>query len=34
MTEDEQGGGKKHTRLWLALGVLVAILAVLIVPPL
>jgi AsmA family/AsmA-like C-terminal region len=34
MTEDEQGRQKKHTRLWLALALLVAILAVLIVPPL
>jgi hypothetical protein len=34
MTEDEQGRQKKHKRLWLALAALVAILAVLIVPPL
>src|ERR1035438_6488457 len=34
MTEDEQRRQKKHKRLWLALAVLVAILAVLIVPPL
>lgn len=34
MTEDEQGGRKKHTRLWVALGVLAAIVAVLVVPPL
>ncbi|HEV2486203.1 MAG TPA: AsmA family protein [Terracidiphilus sp.] len=34
MIEDEQGRQKKHRRLWLALAVLVAILAVLIVPPL
>jgi len=33
MTEDEQGRRKKHTRLWLALAALAAILAVLIVPP-
>ena len=34
MTEDEQRRQKRHKRLWLALAVLVAILAVLIVPPL
>src|ERR1017187_6776312 len=34
MTEDKQRRQKKHKRLWLALAVLVAILAVLIVPPL
>ena len=34
MTEDEQGRQKKRRRLWLALAALVAILAVLIVPPL
>ncbi len=33
MTEDEQGLQKKHGRLWLALAVLVVILAVLFVPP-
>jgi AsmA family len=33
MTEDEQGRQKKHGRLWLALAVLVVLLAVLIVPP-
>jgi hypothetical protein len=34
MIEDVQGRQKKHRRLWLALAVLLAILAVLIVPPL
>jgi hypothetical protein len=34
MTEDAHCRRRKHTRLWLALGALVAILAVLIVPPL
>jgi hypothetical protein len=34
MTEDEQGRQKKRGRLWLALAALIAILAVLIVPPL
>jgi hypothetical protein len=33
MTEDEQGRQRKRGRIWLALAVLVAILAVLIVPP-
>ena len=33
MTEDEQGRQKKRRRLWLALAVVVAVLAVLIVPP-
>jgi AsmA family len=33
MTEDEQGRQRKRGRIWLALGALVAILAVLIVPP-
>ena len=34
MTEDEQGRQRKRGRLWMALAVLVALLAVLIVPPL
>ncbi len=33
MTEDEQGRQRKRGRLWMALAVLVALLAVLIVPP-
>lgn len=34
MTKDKQGRYKKYTRLWLALALLVVILAVLVVPPL
>ena len=34
MTNDEQGGGKKHRRLWLGLGLVLALLAIVIVPPL
>jgi hypothetical protein len=34
MTEDTQGGKRKHKWLWLALAAVVAILAVLVVPPL
>jgi hypothetical protein len=34
MTEDTQGGKRKHQRLWLAAAVVTAILAVVVVPPL
>jgi hypothetical protein len=33
MTEDEQGGQRKRKRLWIALAVLVAFLAILLTPP-